>query len=84
MIPRLGASYSLIEGNSSWSYLPGSGEIPSGWNEPGFDDSGWAAGPAGIGEPVVFDAWGGDAFTWVLMFFPLVNAFTRALQSLSL
>ncbi|MFP6737673.1 MAG: DNRLRE domain-containing protein [Planctomycetota bacterium] len=49
MIPRLGASYILIEGNSSWSYLPGSGETPSGWNEPGFDDSGWAAGPAGIG-----------------------------------
>ena len=49
MAPRLAASYALIDGNSSWSYLPGSGETPPGWSEPGFDDSGWAAGPGGIG-----------------------------------
>ena len=49
LIPRLRASYILVEGNASWSYLPGSAETPPGWTEPGFDDSGWAAGPAGIG-----------------------------------
>lgn len=49
MIPRLDASYVLIAGNSDWRYLPGAGEIPRGWNEPGFDDSAWPEGPAGIG-----------------------------------
>ena len=49
MIPRLKASYVIVGGNSSWRYLPGSEELPGGWNEPGFDDSAWESGPAGIG-----------------------------------
>ncbi len=49
LIPRLEASYILVEGNASWSYLPGTGDPPPDWLEPGFDDSGWEVGPAGIG-----------------------------------
>jgi len=49
MIPRLEASYMLIEGNADWSYLPGSAQAPEGWSAPGFDASSWSSGPAGIG-----------------------------------
>lgn len=30
-------------------YRANSSPIPAGWQQPGFDDSGWAAGPTGIG-----------------------------------
>jgi len=49
MIPRLEASYMLIGGNGAWRYLPGEEQLPGDWSEPGFDDSAWSRGPAGIG-----------------------------------
>lgn len=49
MIPQLEASDVMIGGNSTWRYLPGSGALADGWSAPGFDDSAWASGPAGLG-----------------------------------
>ena len=49
MIPRLEASYMLIGGNGAWRYLPGEEQLSGDWSEPGFDDSAWSRGPAGIG-----------------------------------
>lgn len=32
-----------------WKFLPGRSEEPTGWSQVDFDDSGWFAGPAGLG-----------------------------------
>jgi glucose/arabinose dehydrogenase len=39
----------LIPAGAEWRYLKGTEAPPAGWNTTGFDDSGWSAGPAGIG-----------------------------------
>ncbi|MBN1478169.1 CotH kinase family protein, partial [Candidatus Sumerlaeota bacterium] len=42
----------LIRPDQPWRYALGTSEPPSGWQEPGFDDSGWAEGllPIGYGD----------------------------------
>ncbi len=48
---RWGGERILFQPGDEWKYFPGRTEPASrdDWTEPGFDDSGWESGPAGIG-----------------------------------
>jgi hypothetical protein len=48
-IPELVASSLAIEANATWRFLRGSTPPPVAWSQPGFDDSTWEEGAAGIG-----------------------------------
>ncbi len=39
----------LVGEGDRWRWLAPHGPPPSGWTDPGFDDSGWAEGPSGFG-----------------------------------
>jgi len=39
----------LIRQGDTWKYRPGDSEPPGDWNSTEFDDSGWSAGPSGLG-----------------------------------
>ncbi|MBN1362831.1 MAG: hypothetical protein JW993_19690 [Sedimentisphaerales bacterium] len=39
----------LIVAGDEWRYFKGTAEPPVGWNTLAFDDSGWLAGPTGVG-----------------------------------
>ena len=39
----------VVQAHHIWRYHVGTAEPPSGWNQPGFDDSAWLEGPGGIG-----------------------------------
>lgn len=39
----------ILFDHMEWSYLPASSAPPAGWNQPGFDASGWAKGKGGFG-----------------------------------
>ncbi len=43
------AQVSLINAGSSWKYFDQGDVASSGWNSPGFNDSGWASGNAELG-----------------------------------
>ncbi len=38
----------IVQGDL-WRYWKGTAEPPPAWNQPGFDDAGWAEGPSGFG-----------------------------------
>lgn len=38
-----------FDANNEWKYFVGSDIFGSGWEQPGYDDSAWGSGPAGLG-----------------------------------
>jgi hypothetical protein len=46
--PRTSATTTLLPSGSTWRYLD-TGQVAAGWQTDGFDDSGWARGPAQLG-----------------------------------
>ncbi|MHC4699945.1 MAG: LamG domain-containing protein, partial [Planctomycetota bacterium] len=51
----------LVPWGSTWKYLDDGSDQGTAWYEPGFDDSGWASGPAelghGSGNPATIVGW---------------------------
>lgn len=39
----------LIDEGHVWDFWPGNQAVPTGWNQPGFQPSGWGQGPSGFG-----------------------------------
>ncbi|MHC4145320.1 MAG: serine/threonine protein kinase, partial [Planctomycetota bacterium] len=54
----------LVPWGSTWKYLDDGSDQGTAWYDPGFDDSGWASGPAelgrGRGDPATVVSWGPD------------------------
>jgi hypothetical protein len=48
-LPALGAPQTLVAAGESWRYLDDGSDQGTAWRNPGFDDSGWAEGPAQLG-----------------------------------
>jgi len=58
----------LVQSNAVWKYLDNGSNQGTNWLAPGFDDSGWASGPAPLGYgdangifPVTTNSYGLDA-----------------------
>ncbi len=79
----LGAGTTLLARGSNWSYLDTGLEPGATWKDPGFDDSGWAVGPAqvgyGEGDEATVASFGGDPqakhpTTWLRTTFSVTQA----------
>jgi len=65
---NIGVATLLVQSNAVWKYLDNGSNQGTNWLAPGFDDSGWASGPAPLGYgdangifPVTTNSYGLDA-----------------------
>jgi tartrate-resistant acid phosphatase type 5 len=47
--PRVGAQTVLVAQGSVWKFLDDGSDQGAAWHDPGYDDGGWASGPAQLG-----------------------------------
>ena len=63
-LPALPASAQLVAEGAIWRYLDDGSDQQTAWRQPGFNDSGWASGPAqlgyGDGDEATVISFGGD------------------------